>query len=273
MHHLSDFSIPYGMVEGVTRLRIVLAIALCTLALTPERADAEAVGCSGPVVLLVHDVASSPTAVAPLARRLEEAGRCVLAPSYGVYPFGRPLGGMRAIEDSAVEVESWIRDAATASGGAVDVVGHGAGSLVAQRAAAALPGLVRTFVALGGAWRGTNVAFLGDLDLLSRRLGTYDLVLAVEKALMDGSCAACREVIANSDYLRGLSARGPLVPGVRMVNIVTRYDELVVPYSSGTAPGMRNVVLQDVAPFAFVEHLGLPASPVVAALVEAALRG
>lgn len=263
------------MVWSVARIRISLVVVAVLAALVPSRAAATSVPVGGPhclgsVVVLVHDVASNPVSMAPLARRLQQSGRCVVIPSYGGYQSGLPLGGMRAIADSAREIAGVIAEAARASGGRVDVVAHGAGSLVAQRAAAQMPGRVGTLVALGGAWRGTNVAFLGDLDLLSRRLGTYATVLGVEMLLMDRSCAVCREVIANSDYLQSLNARGVLVPGVRMVNVVTRYDELVVPYTSGTAPGMENRVLPATV---LVEHLGLPASPSVGALVLGVLAG
>lgn len=211
-----------------------------------------------------------------LERRLEAVGRCVESRTHGTYPTGLWLGGMQSLEDSADQLAVWIRSVA-GEGGNVDVVAHGAGSLAVVRAlqharTARRPLPVATLVSLGGLWSGTNVGFLGDLDLLSRRAGSYDTVLAFERLLLDRICAACREVIANSDFLADLGADGVLIRGVRQVNIVTRYDELVVPYRSGLHPGMVNIVLQERRPWALVDHFLLPRSAAVADLVEAELR-
>lgn len=231
--------------------------------------------CAGLPVLLVHDFAATASSMEPLARRLRGQGRCVATLTYGTYPGGLPLGGMQSLEVSAVELAGAISRHAGA--GSLDVVAHGAGSLAVVRALrsavdAGSPLPVRTLVSLGGLWDGTDVAFLGRLDLLSRSAGTYPWVLALERLLMDRSCASCREVIAHSDFLAALRADGVVIPGVRQVNLVTRYDELVVPYTSGTHPEMENLVLQEQAPPALVEHLGLPLLPAVATLVDAVLR-
>lgn len=249
---------------------VLLGLLVPGAAVLPARAAT----CSGRPVLLVHDFAATAASVQPLARRLADSGRCVRTRTYGVYP-GGVLGGMRSLEDSADELARWIRSAAGA--GKVDVVAHGAGSLAVVRALRDAVDLgrplpVATSVALGGAWSGTNVLLLGDLDLASRDAGTYDTVLRLEKLLLDGVCAACREVVAHSDFLADLRRDGVVVPGVRQVNVVTRYDELIAPYTSGTHSRMRNVVLQDRAPGSLTEHLLLPADPAVAVLVGAALR-
>lgn len=255
--------------------RAVLTAAALLLVSGFSTAPTAAVGCVGNRVLLVHDFATTAASMAGLEKRLEASGRCVEARTYGSYPNGLPLGGMQSLEYSADQLATWIR--ATAAGrGKVDVVAHGAGSLAVVRAlddarAARRPLPVATLVSLGGLWSGTNVAFLGDLDLLSRQAGSYDAVLAIERLLLDRICAVCREVIANSDFLTELSADGVLVPGVRQVNVVTRYDELVVPYTSGLYAGMVNLVLQDRAPGALVDHFGLPGAVVVADLVESEL--
>lgn len=252
-----------------------LAAASLLLVCGSSSAPAAAVGCAGNRVLLVHDFAATAASMAGLEKRLEATGRCVETRTYGSYPTGIPVGGMRALEYSAAQLATWIRTVA-AGRGKVDVVAHGAGSLAVVRAlddarAARRPLPVATLVSLGGLWSGTNVAFLGDLDLLSRQAGSYDAVLAIERLLLDRICAACREVIANSDFLAELHADGVLVPGVRQVNLVTRYDELVVPFTSGLHAGMVNLVLQDLAPGALVDHFGLPWTVLVADLVDSEL--
>ena len=48
-------------------------------------------------------------------------------------------------------------------------------------------------------------------------------------------------------------------PGVHYVNIVTKYDELVRPYTSGIEPGMTNIVLQDKCALDYTEHFEIAA--------------
>ncbi len=64
---------------------------------------------------------------------------------------------------------------------------------------------------------------------------------------------------------------GVAVDGVDYTNIMTEYDELVVPYTSGRQKGMRNVVVQDHCDTDFTEHFEIAADPVAAAVVLNAL--
>ncbi len=72
---------------------------------------------------------------------------------------------------------------------------------------------------------------------------------------------ACRQQVAGSAFLRRLNA-GDESPGpVSYTQVVTRYDEVVVPYTSGyLAPDarVRNVTLQDKCPNDTAEHLRVP---------------
>ena len=54
---------------------------------------------------------------------------------------------------------------------------------------------------------------------------------------------------------------------------MTRYDELVIPYTSGQliAPKATNIVLQDVCPLDVDEHLSVAFDPAVARMVLNAL--
>ena len=49
------------------------------------------------------------------------------------------------------------------------------------------------------------------------------------------------------------------MPGVNYVNIVTKYDELVRPYTSGIEDGMTNIVLQDYCKRDKSEHFQIAA--------------
>ena len=62
-------------------------------------------------------------------------------------------------------------------------------------------------------------------------------------------------------------------PGVGYTTIMTRFDELVIPYSSGylVGPDVENIVLQDVCPLDLSEHTLVAFDPVVAHLILNAL--
>ena len=61
------------------------------------------------------------------------------------------------------------------------------------------------------------------------------------------------------------------MPGVRYTTVMSRYDELVTPYTSGYLPGATNIVLQDVCPADPAEHVAVAFDPNVARLVLNAL--
>lgn len=63
------------------------------------------------------------------------------------------------------------------------------------------------------------------------------------------------------------------MPGVRYTTIVTKYDEVVVPYTNGFLRdgGVRNITLQDVCADDHADHLGVPYDPIAIRLVRNAL--
>jgi triacylglycerol esterase/lipase EstA (alpha/beta hydrolase family) len=250
-------------------LVFVVVLLLGSAPATADPAGPEALSCHGsrPVVL-IHDLARTEDEWQPLAERLNRQGICVRTLTYGRNATG--LGGLRAIEDSAGELAHYLdRVRAANPGTQVDLVAHGAGSLVAWHYLHhfAKPGAVRSLTSLGPLWNGTNALGLGSAEQLSRDLGTYPLILAIEAPLEEPFCAACREMITGSDFLRAERALGTTVPGVRETSIVTSADEVVVPAGSGLDAGMTDVVVQDIDPHDTVDHFGLPADPVVTGLV------
>ena len=60
-------------------------------------------------------------------------------------------------------------------------------------------------------------------------------------------------------------------PGVEYTNILTRYDELVVPYSNGIVAGMRNHVIQDTCATSLSEHFQIVSDRQTSVLVLNAL--
>ena len=94
----------------------------------------------------------------------------------------------------------------------------------------------------------------------------------VTATVLDTACTACKQLLTGSDYMAMMRAgSGVVVPGIRYTSIVTRYDELAVPYTSGIEPGMTNIVLQNACPLDLTDHFGILADPVAAAHVLNAL--
>ena len=88
---------------------------------------------------------------------------------------------------------------------------------------------------------------------------------------MGGIGPALGQMSAGSAFISEMRAGGVAVPGIDYLNIVTRYDELVRPYTSGIEDGMTNVVLQDRCPLDFTEHFQIAADRNASVLVLNAL--
>jgi triacylglycerol lipase len=210
-------------------------------------------------VLLVHGTGGNRSTnwqtYGPLLRN---NGYCVFALTYGVVPGSAyplsAIGGLNSIRSSAAELGAFVDRVLAATGTQqVDLVGHSQGTLMPDYWLKFLGGAgkVRSYVSLAPLWHGTGV---GDVKPL--------LALAFGDAVADAPvpfCPACGEMSASSELIAEMRAGGVAVPGVRYVNIMSRYDELVVPYTSGFEPGMTNIVLQDRCPLDFTEHFEIAA--------------
>lgn len=224
-------------------------------------------------LVLVHGLgATQSTNWAWMAPRLHDAGWCVFSLTYGVDPrmafFGFP-GGTIAMEQSSGELAAFVDRVLAATGAAkVDLVGHSEGTVMPRwylerRGGAAKVG---RFVALTPLWRGSQ---LGSLDRL--RDANQALAEPLIK-LVSAFCGSCPEFLRGSAYLNDLNADGEAVPGVEHTNIMSRYDELVIPYTSGAMQdGGTNIVVQDVCPNDPSEHGAVAFDPVVLQLVTNAL--
>jgi triacylglycerol lipase len=212
---------------------------------------AAATGCAGQAVALVHDLALDGSSLAGLDAAIAASGRCPRILEYD---------GRAALEESASVIGAQL-----AALGAHEVVAFGAGSLVVRRAEQLRALHVTRLIAVGALWQGTNLAQLGTLDQLSRDAGSYDTALQLEHLLLDPACAGCRDVVAGSDFLRRLTAGGIARPG--LVDVLTRTDVLVDPWTSGWVSGATNLVVQDVEPSRIVTHYQLPDDAVTQRLV------
>jgi triacylglycerol esterase/lipase EstA (alpha/beta hydrolase family) len=222
-------------------------------------------------VVLVHGLLANQTdnwqTISPL---LANRGYCVFSLTYGTTPnvstpFYQP-GGLTTMEQSAQQLASFVDRVRAATGaGQVDIVGHSEGSLMPDYYVKFLGGskFVRRYVGITTIWHGTNPAGLATIDQIGRAFGlSGQLESAVATA-----CASCPEFLAGSAFINKLRSGGGIaVPGVSYTSIVTRNDELVVPYTSGieTAPNMTNFVVQNQCPLDQAEHVSMAADPVVA---------
>lgn len=202
---------------------------------------------------------------------LKNNGYCVFALTYGVNP-GTPLpldqfGGLTPIEQSAQELKAFVAKVLAATGAAkVDILGHSEGTVMPDYYAKFLGGAryIAHYVSLAPLWHGTNPLGLATLATLGTPFGVTPALFAAMKPFFGSG----GQLLAGSDFFATLRSGGtPAVPGISYTNIVTRYDELVQPYTSGIQAGMRNLVVQDHCPLDFSEHFEIAADPVAAALV------
>jgi triacylglycerol lipase len=260
-----------------TGIRIIVALAVVaglgvigTPAAPPAAASAQATSAPTVASVVVDDWLCKPTAAHPspvvlvhgtfssswnlldrLALRIREAGHCVFAIDYGTLATG-------PIEDSAAELKTYVGRVLAATGAAkLSMVGHSQGGM--------MPRYYLKF--LGGA------AKVDDLvGLAAPNHGSVNPLLLTPG--LGQLCRACAQQRRGSAFLRRLN-RGDETPGrVSYTNIVTRYDEVVLPHTSGYLSGPRstNVRLQDRCPRDRSGHLRVPENGPAIRLVLDALN-
>jgi triacylglycerol lipase len=199
---------------------------------------------------------------------LHNNGYCVYALTYGVLP-GAPLplslfGGITPIEQSAVQLQQFIARVLAATGAQkVDIVGHSEGTVVPDYYAKILGGAryIDHYVSLAPLWHGTAISDTSGLTKLG---------LPASALSLPGT--SLTEMSPGSPFEQALRSGGtPAVPGITYTNIVTKYDELVRPYTSGIEAGMTNIVVQSQCKIDYTEHFEIAADPVAAADVLNAL--
>lgn len=229
-------------------------------------------------VVLVHGLTGNKSTnwqtYAPL---LANNGFCVFALTYGQAPqlpspINQVFGGFGPMEQSAAQLKTFVAQVRKATHAKkVDIVGHSEGTVIPNYYAKYLGGakFIDKYVSLAPIWHGTNVAGLDSIVVLGTPFGVTPLIVNA----LNPYFASGPQLLANSAFNAKMRAGGTTkVPGIAYTNIVTRYDELVLPYTSGIEPGETNIVLQNVCPLDLSEHFQIVASPVAAALVLNALN-
>jgi triacylglycerol esterase/lipase EstA (alpha/beta hydrolase family) len=172
-----------------------------------------------------------------LSAALKSDGYCVFALDYG----DRATG---PVAESAAELRDYV-DRVLAETGAdrVELVGHSQGGMMPRYYIKYLggDGLVEDLVGLAPSNHGTEVS--GAFGSGSTR-----------------GCEACDQQSAGSEFLTDLNSPDETPGDVDYTQVVTRYDEVVVPYTSGFLTGDRstNITLQDRCPADPAEHLTIP---------------
>ncbi len=200
---------------------------------------------------------------------LAAEGYCVFALNYGrrtdVPPPFDHFGGVVPMEESAHELAAFIDEVLAATGAdKVDIVGHSEGSLMPDYYVKFLGGRskVGKYVGMTPLWDGTNLALAGTLYAAGKPYGTSGAVTD----LFAQFCGSCPEFVQGSDFLSNLDDGGAAVPEVTYTMILTKYDELVWPYTSGLLPeasNTTNIVVQDQCANDVSEHILMAADPVV----------
>lgn len=231
-----------------------------------------------PVVLVHGTFLNRQDNWAYLAPSLANEGYCVFALTYGNHPDApwplNALGGVREMEESAAELAEFVDRVRAATGAEkVDLVGHSQGTIMPAVYVNELGGhrYVENYVGLGSVWRGSTAFFISAAFDAFEEVGVRD---EVEQFFRTVGCGACNQVLAGSRFFEQLWADGtPYHPDVRYTNILTRYDEIVTPYTSGyvEAPNATNHVVQDYCAQDFSEHVSIVTDPVARDLVLGAL--
>ncbi len=230
-----------------------------------------------PVVLAHGLLANQTVNWRTIAPYLKNRGFCVFSLTYGTKdevtsPAYQP-GGLRKMQSSARELKRFVKRVKAATGARkVDIVGHSEGSLMPDWYVRFLNGgrSVDDYVAMTPLWGGTDPAGLATVNTIATTLGLTPAL----KPTLDRACSSCRQFLQGSRFMQRLHTRGITSKRVDYTNIVTKNDELVMPYTSGLlpkAPNVTNVVLQDYCPLDQAEHLSVFADPVTAGFVYRAL--
>lgn len=229
-----------------------------------------------PVVLVHGTGGGAQTNWGAYAPLLKNNGYCVFSFTYGALP-GAPwpvnqIGGTRPLVSSAEQLKTFVERVLEATGARkVDLVGHSQGTLMPSYYVKNLGGAstVGKYVSLAPLWRGTG----GDLgraaSVFVRGLGVRDPYFPVFESIGD--------MLPGSRFLDRVWAGGtPYARGVEYTNISTRYDELVLPYTSGQLEGppgttVTNIVVQDTCGEDLSDHLAIAGSRRAAYMVLNAL--
>lgn len=203
-----------------------------------------------PVVIVHGTFGDRRSLLDRLSGAMVTEGYCVFSLDYG----NRGTGDIRV---SARQLKRFVATVLQATGAAqVSMVGHSQGGMMPRHYIRFLGGerYVDDLVGLAPSNHGTTIIGSGE--------GASAL------------CPACSQQAAGSPFLTRLN-RGDETPGeVSYTQVITRYDEVVVPAVSGflaEGPRTTNLAIQDLCAGDLAEHVLIPMSSTAIAVVLDAL--
>ncbi|WP_455354659.1 esterase/lipase family protein [Streptomyces sp. SYSU K217416] len=252
--------------KRVLRPLAALLLAFAAVTAAPATAGAAAAPSSGwnnysckpsaahprPVVLVHGTFGNSVDNWLGLAPYLVHRGYCVYSLDYGQLPGVPFFHGLGPIDKSAEQLDAFVDKVLAATGAAeADLVGHSQGGMMPRYYLKFLGGADEVNALIGLAPDNHGTTLMGLTKLLPYFPGAEDLLSTATPALADQ--------VAGSAFLTKLNEGGDTVPGVRYTVIATKYDQVVTPYRSQflDGPGVRNVLLQDLCPVDFSEHVAI----------------
>ncbi|WP_377321251.1 esterase/lipase family protein [Pimelobacter simplex] len=209
----------------------------------------------------VNDWGCRPTAARPVPvvlvhgtfgdRRhlLERLSKAILATGSCLFSLDYGNRGTDDVVRAAGQLKTFVDRVRAATGAAkVSLVGHSQGGM-----------MPRYYIKnLGGAAHVDDLVGIAPSNHGTRLIPSANPVAALVPGLI---CVSCNQQAWGSAFLRELNA-GDETPGdVSYTQITSRYDEVVVPHTSGyLAPGPRttNVTIQDKCRFTIAEHVLIP---------------
>ncbi len=205
-------------------------------------------------VILVHGTAGDRTNLLQrLSAGIKAKGFCVYSLDYG-------NRGLEDIPTSAGQLKAFTERVLRSTGASkVSMVGHSQGGMMPRYYIKFLGGgrVVDDLVGLSPSNHGTLIT--AGSNAFTRLVGY--------------ACVACVQQGAGSAFLRNLNA-GDETPGsVSYTQVTTRYDEVVIPHTSGylaAGPRTTNITLQAKCPLELAEHLFIPlATPSLSITLDA----
>ncbi|KUN07494.1 lipase [Streptomyces yokosukanensis] len=207
---------------------------------------------------------------------LKQLGYCVFAVNYGGTP-GNPIKATAHVPVSARQIADYVDRVLKATGAhQVDLVGHSQGGGLTPRWYLRFAGgtdpahpdrnKVHSLVGLAPSNHGTTADGVGTL--------VTKLGLGKPAGLLLGEAAT--DQLVGSEVNTTLDRDGDTQPGVEYTTIVTRFDEVVTPYTHqfltpGPGATVKNILIQSVCPHDLSEHVSMAYDSNAAQLVRNAL--
>lgn len=191
-----------------------------------------------PVVLVHGTYGTMASYLQYLSWGLVVSGYCVYSLDYG-------SNGTDSIPTSAGQLKTFVDKVLASTGAAkVSIVGHSQGGTMARYYVKNLGGSasVDDLVSIAAPNHGTT-----NIGVTARMVG-YP------------TCTACSQMLAGSSFLTSLNADDETPGSVSYTNVVTKYDRVVTPYTSGylSGPSTTNIAVQNLCPADTVDHQHAP---------------